>query len=119
MRRRLVRNGLCFLLASLVLIILVSFFLGELASLLSLSVSSAQELYGKGIFGAAAIGGYGVVVTVLGLILSSDRHDNGIKIVPLFLMLICLIALFFYLLVSSFNSPPYDQKQSPGTSILI
>ena len=119
MRRRLVRNGLRFLLASLVLIVLISFFLGELVSFLSLFVNPGQGLYGKGIFWAAAIGGYGVVVTVLGLILSSDRRDAGIKIMPVLLWLICFVTLFFYLLVSSFNSPSIDQRQSPGTSISI
>ncbi len=119
MRKRLVRNGLRFLLASLVLIILVSFFHGELASVMSLSVTAGQGLYGKGIFWAAAIGGYGVIVTVLGFILSSDRRDAGIKIMPVFLLLICFVVLFFYLLVSSFNSPSIAPKQSPGTSITI
>jgi len=119
MRRRLVRNGLRFLLASLVLIILVSFFHGELAAFFSLSVAAEQGLYGKVIFWAAAIGGYGVIVTVLGFVLSSDRRDAGVKIMPVFLWLICFVALFFYLLVSSFNTSPMYQKQSPGTSITI
>jgi len=119
MRKRLVRNGLRFLLASLILIILVSFFHVELASFLSLSVASGQGLYGKGIFWAAAIGSYGVIVTVLGFVLSPDRRDAEIKIMPVFLWLICIVVLFFYLLVSSFNSPAIDQKQSPGTSITI
>jgi vacuolar-type H+-ATPase subunit I/STV1 len=86
---------------------------------MSLSVSAGLGLYGKGIFWAAAIGGYGVIVTVLGFILSTDRRDAGIKIMPVFLYLIFFVALFFYLLVSSFNSPSIDQKQSPGTSITI
>jgi len=119
MRKRLVRNGLRFLLASLVLIILVSFFHGEVASLLSLSVTAGQGLYGKGIFWSAVIGAYGVIVTVLGFVLSSDRRDAGIKIMPVFLCLVCFVALFFYLLVSSFNSPLIEQKLSPGTSITI
>ena len=119
MRKRLVRNGLRSLLFSLVLIILVSFFHSDLAVLLSFSMISEHELYGKGIFFASAIGGFGVIVTVFGLIFSPDKRDVGVKIMPVFLILICCVVLFFYLLVSSFNSIRNPLPKQPDTTIII
>lgn len=119
MRKRQIRNGLRIILASLGLIILASFFHRELARMLMLSVNSEQLLYNQGIFWAAATGGYGVVVTVLGFVLASDSRDRGVKLLPVILMLFCAVALFFYLLVTSFNSAVEELQQPPGTSITI
>ena len=119
MRKRQVRNGLCFMLASLCLIILASFYHREVARLLFFSANSGQMLYSQGIFWAAAIGGYGVVATVLGFALSSDRRDKGVKLFPVIFMLLCAVALFFYLFFSSFQSSVDEPEQSPETSISI
>lgn len=119
MRKRQVRNGLRIILAALVLIIMTSFFHMQVARIFALSPSSEQFLYSQGIFWAAATGGYGVVVTVLGLIFASDRRDHGVRLLPVILMLLCSVALFFYLLIASVNSSLDELQQPPGKSISI
>jgi hypothetical protein len=118
MRRRQVRNGLRIILISIVLIMLVSFFNSDLARLFSLPIQWQQRLYSEGIFWSAAIGGYGVIVTVLGFLISSDTRDRGIRLLPVITMLLLSVALFFYLLISSLNSAVIE-PQKPGTSISI
>jgi hypothetical protein len=118
MRRRQVRNGLRIILISIILIMLVSFFNSDIVRLLSLPIHWQHRFYSEGIFWSAAVGGYGVIVTVLGLLISSDSRDRGIRLLPVITMLLLSVALFFYLLISSFNSTVIEQHK-PGTSISI
>ena len=71
-----------------------------------------------GMVAAAATGGYGVVLAVFGLVLPADRRDRGARIAPVFLMVLCAVALFFYLFFSSFNAPP-GERIDPGAAITI
>lgn len=93
-------------LAALMAIIVFSFYLGDISSLLKLSYDSQIRLYQFGIFCAAAVGGYGVVLSAFGLILPARHSDRSVRILPLFLIILGVISLFFYLLSSAFVSPP-------------
>ena len=50
--------------------------------------------------------GYGVVLTSFGLVLPGNQRDAGIRIMPLFLMIVAVVSLFFYLFVASFDASP-------------
>ena len=121
MRKRTVRNAMRLIMAALILIILSSFYHGDLAELFSLSLDAESRIYRLGIFWAAAIGGYGVVLAAFGFILAPQKRDESIRILPLFLIITGLIFLFFYLLASSFDAPTrYEQKRlRPGETITI
>lgn len=107
--------------AALVLIILVSFFHGNLSEIFSLSSVAEGRLYSLGIFWATAIGSYGVVLAAFGFVLSQQKRDESVRILPTFLIISGLIALFFYLLAASINSPVrHEQKRlRPGETITI
>lgn len=107
--------------AALVLIIFASFYHGQLAELFSLSLDAESRFYRLGIFWAAAIGGYGVVVTAFGFALSPLKNDAQVRILPTFIGISAVILLFFYLLSSSMEAPVRDEQQRlrPGETITI
>jgi hypothetical protein len=119
MRKRTVRNGLRLVLAALLLIILASFYHGSLADLFSWSVASEARFFKLGIFWAAALGGYGVVLAVFGLVLPGDPRDLRVRVLPVFFLIIAVISLYFYLLTSSFNEEPRPERLKPGETITI
>lgn len=121
MRKRTVRNGMRLVMAALILIILASFYHGHLSELFSLSLAAENRIYRLGIFWAAAIGGYGAVLVAFGFVLPSEKRDESVRILPIFLIITGLISLFFYLLTSSFDAPTkYEQKRlRPGETITI
>ncbi len=120
MRRRTIRNGMRLVLAALALIILASFFHEPLAGMLSLSPVGEFRLYRSGIFWAAALGGYGVVLAAFGLILPADRRDQQVRILPSLLMVATAISLFFYLLAVSMDpAPPRQERLRPGETVTI
>lgn len=121
MRKRTVKNGMRMIMAALILIILASFYHVQISDLLSLSSSAESRLYRLGIFWAAAIGGYGGILTTLGFMLSPLKNDCKIRLLPIFLSIFATILLFFYLLSSAITtSPKEDQRRlRPGETITI
>lgn len=109
------------LVAALILIILASFYHVQLSELFSLSSSAESRLYRLGIFWAAAIGGYGVVLTTIGLMLSPLKSDLQIRLLPVFLSISAIIFLFFYLLSSAIDAPPREEQRRlrPGETVTI
>jgi hypothetical protein len=107
--------------AALILIVLASFYHGQISELLSLSSAAESRIYRLGMFWAAAIGGYGVVVTALGFALSPLKNDVNIRLMPIFFAISAMIFLFFYLLSSSINTPPGEEQRRlrPGETITI
>jgi len=119
MRKRSVRNGMRFILAALLLIILASFYHAGMADLLGLSIGSEERFYSLGIFWAAAIGGYGAVLAVFGFILPGNARDAGVRLLPLFLLIMASVMFFFILLATSLNGPPRPERLRPGQTITI
>jgi predicted permease len=121
MRKRTVRNGMRLIIASLILIVLASFYHEQLSDLFSLLPAAESRFYRLGIFWAAAIGGYGVVVTVFGFVLSPDKKDAQIRLMPIVLVISAMIFIFFYLLSSSIKDPGRDEQRRirPGETITI
>jgi hypothetical protein len=120
-RKRTVRNGMRLLFAALIIIVVVSFFHSRITDFFSLSASAASSVYRNGMFWAAAIGGYGVVMTVLGFILSPRKNDAEVRLLPVFMGIATLIFLFFYLLSDAMDSPSGDEQRRvrPGETITI
>ena len=106
---------------ALILIVLASFYHVQLSDLFSLSPAAESRIYRLGMFWAAAIGGYGVVVTVFGFVLSPLRNDTQIRLLPVVMGISAMIFLFFYLLSSSINAPAVDEQRRlrPGETITI
>lgn len=119
MRKRTIRTGMRLVLAALLLIILTSFFHAEISDLFSLSIGAEQRFYSLGIFWAAAMGGYGVVLSVFGLVLPATQRDAGVRLLPQFLIIAGTVAIFFYLVMTSFNAPVKEKRLRPGETITI
>lgn len=119
MRKRTIRSGMRLILAALLLIILTSFFHERVADLLALSMGAEQRFYNLGIFWAAAIGGYGVVLAVFGFVLPARQRDAGVRLLPLFVVIGGVVLLFFYLFVTSFTAPNQEERLRPGETITI
>jgi cytochrome c biogenesis factor len=107
--------------AALILIILASFYHVSVAEIFSLSLSAEGRIYRLGIFWAAAIGAYGAVLVVFGLVRAPQKRDEAIRILPQFLIITGLIALFFYLVATSLNAPDRIEQRrlQPGETITI
>ena len=119
MRKRTVRNGLRLVLAALLLIILASFYHAGIAGLFALSEGAEARLYQLGIFWAAAMGGYGVVLSVFGLVLPGDARDLRVRVLPALFLIVGAVALYVYLLAASINEPPRQERLRPGETITI
>jgi hypothetical protein len=121
MRKRTLRSGMRLVLVALVVILMVSFYHAHIADIFSLTIESELRLYKLGIFWAAALGGYGVVLAVFGLALPGNQHDAGVRILPVFFMIVAAVSLFFYLLAASLDAPFDDpgQRLRPGETITI
>jgi hypothetical protein len=121
MRKRTIRNGMRMVLAALLLIIIASFYHDSLGDLLNLSLDAEMRFYRLGIFWAAAMGGYGAVLAVFGLLLPGNSRDSGVRILPAFFMIIAVVSLFFCLLAASFDAPakPPRERFRPGETITI
>jgi hypothetical protein len=121
MRKHTIRNGMRLVLAALVLIIIASFYHDSVGEILSLSIDAEMHFYRLGIFWAAAMGGYGVVLAAFGLALPGTRRDSGVRVMPAFLMIVAVVAFFFYLLAASFDAPskPPLERLRPGETITI
>src|SRR6266704_6944930 len=109
------------IMAAMILIVMASFYHIELSDLFSLSPASESQFYRLGIFWSAAIGGYGVMMTVLGFALSPRKDDAQVRLLPIFLCIFAMLFLFFYLLSSSINAPARDEQRRlrPGETITI
>jgi hypothetical protein len=121
MRKRTIRNGMRLVLAAMVLIIIASFYHNSVGNMLSLSNTAETRFYELGIFWAAAMGGYGVVLAAFGLVLPGNQSDSAVRVMPAFLMIVAVVALFVYLLSASFDTPakPPRERLRPGETITI
>lgn len=104
---------------ALLLTTLVSFYHAALADFLSLSITAEERLYSLVVFMSAALGGYGVVVAVFGFVLPGNLKDRDIRLLPLSLLILATVFLFFYLLVASFSNPSRPERLGPNETITI
>ena len=119
MRKRTIRSGMRMISAALLLIMYASFYHNAVADLLSLSSGSVQFIYSQSFFWATAIGCYGVLVTVIGCVRTSDNRDAGVRILPVVMLIVGLIVVFFYLSAMYLDTPIERQRLRNGESITI
>lgn len=107
--------------AALIVIVLASFYHVQLSDLFFMTPASEVHTYGLAMFWAAAIGGWGVVLTVLGFALSPRKDDPHVRIMPIFIGIITMIFLFFFLLSHSFDASDRNEQRRlrPGETITI
>jgi hypothetical protein len=105
----------------MILIVILSFYHVEIADLFSLSVTYENKIYQTGMFWAAAIGSYGVVVSALGFALSPRMNDKEVRLLPILASIFALVVIFFYLLASSTEVPfrKNQRRLHPGETITI
>jgi nitrate/nitrite transporter NarK len=96
---------------ALILIILASFYHLQISEVFSLSSAAENKTYSLGMFWAAAIGGYGVVLTALGFVLSPHKNDPQIRLLRYILGITAMIFFFFYLMSSTIDSPPKQEHR--------
>src|SRR6185369_13748023 len=101
------------------LIILASFYHSVLADIFGLSIAAEERFFSLGIFWAAATGGYGVVMVVFGFLLSGNAHDTGVRLLPVFFLIVISVLLYFFLLTSSFKEPYKPERLRPSDTITI
>ncbi|MDA8429283.1 MAG: hypothetical protein M0T70_08515 [Geobacteraceae bacterium] len=108
-------------LSALIIIVISSFYHGVVGAFLSLSYDAEMRLYQFAIFLAACMGSYGVVLSAFGLILPAMQNDLRIRVMPLLILIVALVALFFYLLAATFDVPtePIRDRLRPGETITI
>lgn len=119
MRKRTIRNGMRLVLAALVLIIVASFYHADVSDFLTFSAGAERRFYSLGIFWAAAMGGYGVVLAAFGLVLPATPRDAGIRLLPVMLIMTIMVMIFFYLFAASLNAPVEERRLRPGDTITI
>jgi len=119
MRKHTVRRGLRLVLVSLILIIAASYYHAGIADLFAFSVSAEERFYSLGIFMAAAAGGYGAVLTVFGLVLPGRINDAGVRLLPVFMLILTMFMIFIWLMISSLSDTPKQRHLRPNETITI
>ena len=117
MRKRTVRTGIKAISAGILSLIAATFFHAELADLLLLGMEGEARITFLGFFLAGVLGGFGVLVSALGL-LQSGAGQPRVRLVPSILFLFSLVVLFFALTYTSITTPRPPALQ-PGESITI
>ena len=119
MKKRTVRAGLRCILAAMVLVLVSTHFHEIIAQLFLLDGFAEMRLVQLGLFWAAMVGGYGVVVMVLGLILRPEHREDGIALKPLVLFIGAALLVFIWLSFRSLSGPEPVRRLRPGETITI
>jgi hypothetical protein len=99
-------------------VMVVTFFPGQLSSLLWLDFFGEARLTLFGFLLGGVFGGIGVVIAAAGLLLSGGNNENRLKLFPSVLVLIGVVCLFVFLFYNSLATPSVPQLP-PGESIRI
>lgn len=118
MRKRTVRTGLRFMIAAGALLLLGTFYSQQINALFALPLGGALEFVKLSFFWSAILGAAGVFIAVLGLIQRSSAADS-FSLVPTFLLVIFLLAVFFTLFYRALSTPPPQQPLRPGETLII
>lgn len=100
------------------LLLLGTFYSQQINSLFALPLDGALQFVKLAFFWSAILGAAGVFIAVLGLIQRSSAADS-FSLVPAFLMVIFLLAVFFTLFYRALSAPPPQQPFRPGETQII
>lgn len=117
MRKKTVRSGLNYILIAVVMITIATFFHDEMAWLFMLSPVGETELTVTGLLVGWMFGGAGALICVIGF-LQAPRGEEGVRIRPLIVILVAVLAIFMVLFYISFMKPQTPQLR-PGETITI
>lgn len=117
MRKKTVRSGIRAIAASIISLMVATFFHDSLAEFLLLGLEGEARLVFCGFFLAGILGGFGVLVAAIGLLQSEASHSRA-RLAPSILLLLSLVFLFFVLTYTSFTNPA-PPRLEPGESISI
>jgi hypothetical protein len=118
MRKKTVQTGLKCMLAGIICVIVATFFPGELASLLLLGIGGDLRITFLGFFLGGVCGGFGVLVSIAGL-LQAGGEEKGVRLAPTVMLLLSLIVIFFVLAYNAFTTIPQTPPLPRGESINI
>lgn len=103
MRRKTVRIGLKFMVAGILCVMIATFFPGVLAGLLFLGIGGEASVTFAGFLLGGFCGGFGVLVSALGL-LQGGGDEKGVRLAPTILLLLSLVLLFFFFTYNSLTA---------------
>lgn len=118
MRKRTLRTGLRLLAASVLLLLLGTFYSQQLNTIFALPADGAMEFVRLALFWGGVAGGAAIITIAVGLVQRS-RGDEGIRLYPLALLILIMTALFFTLFYRSLTSPPAEKPLRPGETLII
>ena len=118
MRKRTVRTGLRFMIASLLLLLLGTFYSHQVNALFSLPVEGAFEFVKLAFFWSGILGASGIVICIFGLIRRSSGFEK-FTLIPSFFILLFLLAVFCALFYRSLSLQPVNHPLKPGETLII
>lgn len=118
MRKKTVRSGLRFITAGLLCLLAGTFFPAQLGRLFLLGFDGEAHVTLLGFILGWIFGGCGVLIAAAGLLLQGGADEARLRLAPSIMLLISVIALFCFLVFSSFTVPQTPQLP-PGESITI
>ncbi|NVN97848.1 MAG: hypothetical protein HXX17_00880 [Geobacteraceae bacterium] len=118
MRRKTVRTGLRFMISAVLLLLLGTFYSQQVNTMFSLPADGAFEFVKLAFLWSLIFGVSGVIIFVIGLIRRAAIADR-INLLPSFILLILLIAVFFTLFYRTPALPQIDRPLKPGETLII
>jgi hypothetical protein len=117
-RKKTVRTGLRLMIAAVSLLLLGTFYSQQINDIFSIPAGGVFEFVQLAFFWSAISAATGVVIIIFGLMQRSSAVDK-FSLVPAFLLVIFLIAVFFFLFYHSLTSSPASQQLRPGETLII
>lgn len=107
-----------FVLAGVVAVMLATFFHDEAARLFRFSASGEVRFTFLGFLIGGLFGCAGVLIAVIGLLQGAIPTERNIRLVPVLLMLVATVLLFFVLFYTTVTRPELPRLR-PGETVTI
>lgn len=117
MRKATVRKGLWTIIAGVVIVTVATFYHSAIADVFNITAETEEKLVSFAFLWGGIIASFGIVVTVLGVV-STAVPGEDVRLLPVVVILVVTIILFFSLLGASFSGRLH-QDLRPGESITI
>jgi hypothetical protein len=118
MRKKTLRSGLRFIALGILCLLAGTFLPAELSRLFFMGIDGEARITFLGFFLGGMFGGFGVLVAAAGLLLQGRADESHVRLAPTIMLLVFVVALFFFLTYNSMTVPTHPQLQR-GESINI
>lgn len=118
MRKRTVRTGLKFMITSVSLLLLGTFYSQQINMMFSIPADGVFEFVKLAFLWGGISGAVGIIIFTAGLIQRSTAAER-FSLVPYFFLLIFLVTIFFGLFYRSITSAPSNKPLRPGETLII